>query len=76
MGSYERQLVLTDFSSLRKERINNNDYYVLYTKRLDSSENTYNDSYRLRMWVKKDAVDFQNQHFSIKVDVNASQVEE
>ena len=76
MGSYEKELVLTDFSSLKTERILGKDYYVLYVKRLASSENTYNDSYRLRMWVKKDAIDFQNQYFSIKVDVNASQVEE
>lgn len=76
MGSYEKELILTDFSSLKKETISGKDYYVLYVKRLASSEETYNDSYRLRMWVKKDAVDFQNQYFSIKIDVSASQVEE
>lgn len=76
MGVYEKELVLTDFSDLKKETISGKEYYVLYIKRLESSEETYNDSYRLRMWVKETAIDYQNQYFSIKVDVNASQVEE
>lgn len=75
-GSYESPLVLTDFSSLELKTINNKSYYVLYEKILSEKLENYSDSYRLRMWVKETAKDYENQTFSIKIDVFAQQVEE
>lgn len=75
-GSYENQLVLTNFSDLKKKTINDNTYYVLYEKVLPEKLVNYSDSYRLRMWVKENAIDYFNQTFSIKIDAYAEQVEE
>lgn len=75
MGSYEQEKVLTNFSDLKKENINNKDYYTLYEKKLDKGLKDYNESYRLRMWIKEDARNYENQFFSIKIDVYAYQVE-
>lgn len=75
MGSYEEEKVFTNFSSLKKEVINNKDYYVLYEKTLDEGLKSYNESYRLRMWLKEDSKDYEDKMFSIKVDVYAYQVE-
>ena len=75
-GSYETQLVLDDFSNLKTKQLNNKEYYVIYEKTLSENLENYSDSYRLRMWVKESAEDYQNQIFSIKVDVIAEQVEE
>ena len=75
MGSYEEEKVFTNFSSLKKEVINNKDYYVLYEKTLDEGLKNYNESYRLRMWLKEDSKDYEDKMFSIKVDVYAYQVE-
>ena len=38
----------------KKEVINNKDYYVLYEKTLDEGLKNYNESYRLRMWLKEE----------------------
>lgn len=75
MGSYEQEKVLSDFSDLKEEEINNKNYYVLYEKILDKNLKDYSDSYRLRMWIKEDAKNYENQTFSIKIDVYAYQVE-
>ena len=75
MGSYEQEKVLTNFSDLELEKINNKDYYVLYEKELDKGLKDYSDSYRLRMWIKEDARNYENQFFSLKIDVYAYQVE-
>lgn len=76
LGSYEQELVLEDFSNLEVKNLNNKNYYVLYGKTLENGLENYSDSYRLRMWVDNEAVDYQNQRFSIKVDVHAEQVGE
>lgn len=76
MGSYEQEKVLTNFSDLAVENINNRDYYVLYEKELDKDLKDYSESYRLRMWINEDARNYENQFFSIKIDVYAYQVEE
>lgn len=75
-GSYEHELVLTDFSNLKTKIVNNKEYYVLYEKTLSENLDNYSDSYRLRMWVKEFAKYYENKIFSIKVDVLAEQVEE
>ena len=73
-GTQERELLLTDFSNLRQERINGTDYYVLYEKTLDKGIEDYSDSYRLRMWIKEGAENYELKRFSLKVDVTAEQV--
>lgn len=75
-GSYENQLVLTNFSELKKKKLNNNTYYVLYEKVLPKKLVNYSDSYRLRMWVKEDAKNYSNQIFSIKIDAYAIPLED
>ena len=74
MGSFEQEKVFTNFSNLKKETINNKEYYVLYETTLDENIKNLIESYRLRMWVKQDANDFENQFFSIKVDVYAYEI--
>lgn len=76
LGSYEEELVLDNFSNLKQKKVKNKDYYVLYEKTLSESLENYSDSYRLRMWVAEDATNYENQKFSIKIDVYAEQVEE
>lgn len=76
MGSYEKELFLGDFSDLTLENINEKQYYVLYEKILDKNLKDYNDSYRLRMWIKENAKNYEQQFFSVKVDVQAYQVKE
>lgn len=75
LGSYENELVLTDFSNLKVETIKDKKYYVLYEKKLDKELEKYSDAFRLRMWVKEDAIDYNDQIFALKVDVYAYQVE-
>ena len=75
MGSYEQEKVLTNFSDLKEEKINNKNYYVLYEKTLEENLKDYSDSYRLRMWIKEDAKNYENQSSSVKIDVYAYQVE-
>lgn len=75
MGGYEQEKVLTDFSDLKLEKINDKDYYILYEEVLDKGLKDYSQSYRLRMWIKEGARNYENQFFSIKVDVYAYQVE-
>ncbi len=75
MGGYEQELVLTDFSKLSSETIEDQDYYVLYTKDLRGDLDNYSDSFRLRMWVNENAVHYEDQFFSTKVDVYAYQIE-
>lgn len=75
LGSYENELVLTDFSNLKVETIRDKKYYVLYEKKLDKELEKYSDAFRLRMWVKEDAIDYNDQIFALKVDVYAYQVE-
>lgn len=75
LGSYENELVLTDFSNLKVETIKNKKYYVLYEKKLDKELEKYSDAFRLRMWIKEDAIDYNDQIFALKVDVYAYQVE-
>lgn len=74
LGSYENELVLTDFSNLKVETIKDKKYYVLYEKKLDKELEKYSDAFRLRMWVKEDAIDYNDQIFALKVDVYAYQV--
>lgn len=76
LGSYEQELVLTNFSDLPQEKIENQNYYVLYTKSLIDDLENYSESYRLRMWVKSGATNYEDQYFSVKVDVYAYQVGE
>ena len=73
-GSYESELILTTFDSLEKTTINGTEYYVLYQKQLNKGINNYSDFYRLRMWVKEDATDYNDKMFMLKVDVVAEQV--
>lgn len=75
MGGYESELLLTNFSDLKEETINNKTYYVLYEKVLDKGLKDYSDSFRLRMWVADGSRDYEDRFFSIKVDVSASQIE-
>lgn len=75
-GSYEEEILLDNFSNLKQESINNKDYFVLYERNLSSNLSNYSDAYRLRMWVKEDAVNYFDQYFSIKVDIYAEQFEE
>lgn len=75
LGSYENELVLTDFSNLKVETIKDKKYYVLYEKKLDKELEKHSDAFRLRMWVKEDAIDYNDQIFALKVDVYAYQVE-
>lgn len=76
LGGHEEELIFDKFSNLKKETINNKGYYVLYEKTLEKGLENYNDLYRLRMWVAADATNYNDQFFSIKVDVYAYQVEE
>ena len=76
MGSYEQEKVLCDFSDLVIKTIENKEYYVLYETVLKKGLKDYMDSYRLRMWVKEDAYNYEQKFFSIKIDVAASQVKE
>lgn len=76
IGNFEQELVLDDFSNLQQVNVNQKKYYVLYEKTLKEGLENYSDSFRLRMWVKDNAVDYENRYFSIKVDVYAYQVEE
>lgn len=73
-GNLETDVLLTDFSNLKEEKVNGKDYYVLYEKTLNKEIDNYSDLYRLRMWVKEDAVDYEEKRFSLKVDVIAVQV--
>ena len=73
-GGYEEPLVLTTFDQLKKETINDIEYYVLYTKKLNKGIENYSDGYRLRMWVKENATNYNNKRFALKVDVTAVQV--
>lgn len=75
-GGYEQLLVLKDFSGLNTKNVNGKHYYVLYEKTLPAGIKNYSDAYRLRMWVKNSSKDYDDQAFSISVDVNAYQVEE
>lgn len=76
MGSYEQEKLLSNMSDLVIKNIDNKEYYVLYETVLQKNLKNYIDSYRLRMWVKEDAQDYEEKYFSIKVDVTASQVKE
>ena len=73
-GNLEKEVLLTDFSKLRQEKIKNVNYYVLYEKELDKGIENYSDLYRLRMWIKEDATDYDLKKFSLNVDVTAEQV--
>ena len=73
-GSYEQELVLKTFSDLETVNVNGTDYYLLYEKVLNKGIDNYSDYFRLRMWIKDNAEDYQNKAFSINVDVNAVQV--
>lgn len=74
MGGYEEEVFFGDFSDLTLENINKKQYYVLYEKVLDKNLKDYSDSYRLRMWIKDNSENYEQQFFSIKVDVQAYQV--
>lgn len=74
LGNYEKELVLTNFDNLETQKINNTEYYVLYQKKLEKGISNYSDRYRLRMWVKETAEDFNDKNFMLKVDVVAEQV--
>ena len=75
-GSYEHELVLEGFDELETTTIDGTKYYVLYEKVLTKGIENYSDFYRLRMWIKEDAINYDNKIFSINVDVNATQVGE
>lgn len=74
MGSYEQEEVLCNFSDLEITKINQKEYYILHKVVLEEELKNHVDSYRLRMWIQKDAKDYEEKLFSIKVDVIASQV--
>lgn len=76
MGGYENELVLKKVSELPRKTYNGKEYYVLYGKTLKENLENYSDFFRLRMWVDEKAEDYDNQTYSIKVDVYAYQVEE
>ena len=76
MGSYEQETVLCNFSDLAIKKIDEKEYYVLYETVLEKGLKNYMDSYRLRMWIREDAIDYEQKNFSIKIDVIASQVKE
>lgn len=73
-GNYEEEVILTTFSTLETKKIDGVDYYVLYQKKLTKGISNYSDSYRLRMWVKEEATDYNDKLFKINVDVVAEQV--
>lgn len=73
-GNNESQVLLTTFSNLKQEKIKDTEYYVLYEKTLDKGIKEYSDLYRLRMWLKEDATNYELKKFSLKVDVIAEQV--
>ena len=75
-GSYEHELVLEGFDELETTTIDGTKYYVLYEKVLTKGIENHSDFYRLRMWIKEDAINYDNKIFSINVDVNATQVGE
>lgn len=75
-GGIEKDLVLDNFSNLKQETINNKKYYVLYDKVLEKALENYSDMYRLRLWVDENAVNYDDQYFSIKIDVYAYQIKE
>lgn len=75
-GTYEQGIVLNNFSDLTTTEVDGTTYYVLYEKVLNKGIDNYSDYYRLRMWVKEDAVDYDNKMFSINVDVKAIGVNE
>ena len=75
-GTYEQELVLKTFSDLPIVTVDNTEYYVLYEKVLNKGIDNYSDYFRLRMWVKEDAVDYDYKMFSINVDVSAIGVNE
>ena len=75
-GSYEKGVVLTTIDRLPQETIDGTNYYVLYSKELGKGIENYSDFYRLRMWVKEDATNFEDKKFMLKVDVTASGVGE
>ena len=75
-GNLEKELVLNNVSELKEETINGIKYYVLYEKTLDKGIVNYSDFYRLRMWVKFGASNYESKKFGLKVDVRAVQVEE
>ena len=70
-GNYEQELVLKNFNELETTKLENIDYYILYEKVLDKGIENYSDNFRLRMWVKENANDYQDKVFSINVDVSA-----
>ena len=75
-GTYEQELLLMYFSDLDTTTVDGTDYYVLYEKVLNKGIDNYSDYYRLRMWVKEDAVNYEDKMFSINVDVSAIGVDE
>lgn len=76
MGTYEKELNFKTFYDLRIRELNKKNYYILYENTLDENLTNYSESYRLRMWVKENAKDYQDKFFSVKIDVFAKQVEE
>ncbi len=76
MGGLEQEVVLKKVSELEQIEMNGQKYYVLAEKTLSGPLNNHYDSYRLRMWISDDAVNFENKIFAVKVDVNAYSVEE
>ena len=76
IGNTEKEIVLNDFSNLKVVQMEGKTYYLLYEKELEKGIVNYVDNYRLRMWVKEDAVDYSAKKFSIKVNVVAVQVGE
>lgn len=75
-GTYEEELVLKTFSDLKTTTVDHTEYYVLYEKVLNKGIDNYSDYYRLRMWVKDDAINYDYKTFSINVDVSAIGVSE
>ena len=76
LGSNEKELVLAKISDLEKKVYDGKEYYVVYAKTLSGNLENYSDLYRLRMWVDEKAVDYNDQTYSIKVDIRAYQVKE
>lgn len=74
LGGQELEVLLVDFSKLKLEKIGSKQYYILYEKDIEKGLNNYSDSYRIRMWVKEDARNYDDQIFKTKIDVYAYEI--
>jgi len=67
---------INKYSNLEEIKIQDDIYKLLYRKKIGSNLRNFSDSYRLRLWVSDDAVNFYNKIFSVKVNVYVEGVSE